>query len=316
MFSARALLAFASFTTAALGATYSQADTYEGSQFLDGFQHMAIADPTSGRVNYVDQATALQKNLTYADDSTLIIRADDTTVLDASGPGRDSVRLMSTNVYENHVTVWNIRHMPQGCGTWPAVWEYGQDWPTQGEIDILEGVNDYGTDQATLHTTAGCTVAGARTMTGTSVLTDCDVYATDNSGCSVLSSDATSYGPTFNTNGGGFYAMERSDAGVKIWFWPRGSSSIPSDVSSGATSVDTDNWGTPFADFPSTDCDMTSHFGPHNIVINLTFCGTWAGIASIYTGDGCPGDCVTYVDQNPSAFTDAYFDVAWLKIYE
>ena len=66
--------------------------------------------------------------------------------------------------------------------TWPAVWEYGQDWPDQGqydsrlafasslttgpwayffptgEIDILEGVNDHGTDQATLHTTSGmCT---------------------------------------------------------------------------------------------------------------------------------------------------------------
>ena len=130
-------------------------------------------------------------------------------------------------------------------------------------------------------------------QTGSAVGTDCDVYTTGNSGCSTLSSDGTSYGPTFNANGGGFYAMERSNAGVKVWFWPRGSGATPSDVASGAASVNTDNWGTPFADFPSTSCDMASHFGPHNVVINLTFCGDWAGIASIFNGDGCPGDCAS-----------------------
>lgn len=56
--------------------------------------------------NYVDQATALGQNLTYASGDTLILRADDTTVLSASGPGRSSVRLMSNKVYSNHVTVW------------------------------------------------------------------------------------------------------------------------------------------------------------------------------------------------------------------
>ena len=109
-------------------------------------------------------------------------------------------------------------------------------------------------------------------MTGTSTGDNCDVDATGNSGCGVTSNDASSYGPTFNAAGGGFYAMERSDAGVKVWFWSRNSGSIPSDVLNGATSVDTDNWGTPFADFPSASCDMSSHFGPHNIIINLTFC--------------------------------------------
>ena len=58
------------------------------------------------RRNYVDQATALAQNLTYASGDTLILRADDTTVLSASGPGRNSVRLMSNNVYSTHVTVY------------------------------------------------------------------------------------------------------------------------------------------------------------------------------------------------------------------
>ena len=55
--------------------------------------------------NYVDEKTALQKNLTFAHHDHFVIRADHTTVLDPRGPGRDSVRLESNNVYGNHVTV-------------------------------------------------------------------------------------------------------------------------------------------------------------------------------------------------------------------
>lgn len=39
--------------------------------------------------------------------------------------------------------------------TWPAVWEVGDDWPNQGEVDIVEGVNNVSPNQATLHTAAG-----------------------------------------------------------------------------------------------------------------------------------------------------------------
>jgi hypothetical protein len=44
--------------------------------------------------NYVNQATALAQNLTYASGNTLIMRADYKTVLSASGPGRN--RFVST----------------------------------------------------------------------------------------------------------------------------------------------------------------------------------------------------------------------------
>ena len=55
--------------------------------------------------NYVDQSTALAKNLTYASDDTLILRADHTTVLRPGGPGRDSVRIQSKKTYRHHVVV-------------------------------------------------------------------------------------------------------------------------------------------------------------------------------------------------------------------
>lgn len=32
--------------------------------------------------------------------------------------------------------------IPQGSGLWPAFWTYGEDWPTNGEIDIIEGIGD------------------------------------------------------------------------------------------------------------------------------------------------------------------------------
>ncbi|KAI1785726.1 endo-beta-glucanase [Ganoderma leucocontextum] len=315
MFSAGALLSLAFLLTSVLGRTWKQCDSYVGKEFLSGFNHLTIADPTHGRVNYVSEATALKKNLTFAKHDTLILRADHKTKLSASGPGRDAFRLMSKKTYTNHVSVWNVRHMPQGCGTWPALWEFGANWPAQGEIDVVEGVNGHGTNQMTLHTSAGCTVGGSRKMSGKSVQTNCDVVATGNAGCSVLDKASKSYGSGFNHNGGGFFAMERCSEGVKVWFWPRHAKGIPSDVLKGSKTVNTAKWGTPAAHFPSKSCNMAQHFGPHNIVINLSLCGDWAGQASIYNQDGCPGSCVANVNNNPSAFNLAYFDIAWLKIY-
>lgn len=53
--------------------------------------------------------------------------------------------------------------MPQGCGTWPAVWEVDPfNWPFGGEFDILEGVNDEGPNAATLHTGPGCVMPANR----------------------------------------------------------------------------------------------------------------------------------------------------------
>ena len=53
----------------------------------------------------MDQPTSQSLNLTYASDDTFILRADYTTVLDPSGPGRDSVRIRSWNSYTQHVAV-------------------------------------------------------------------------------------------------------------------------------------------------------------------------------------------------------------------
>ncbi|KAG9124142.1 hypothetical protein FRC07_012686 [Ceratobasidium sp. 392] len=294
---------------------YSITDTFKGTSFLTGFDHIAIADPTHGRVNYVNQATAVNQNLTYASDNTLILRADHKTKLSASGPGRNSVRIQSKKKYSTHVEVMNVRHMPQGCGTWPAYWTTNTaNWPAGGEIDIIEGVNDQGPNAITLHTTAGCTQPGGRAMYGTPTQADCNYQVNGNAGCGVKSPDANSYGPAFNKNGGGWYVTERTNTFIKVWFWGRNSPDVPAPVRNGAASIDTSGFGKPTALFVNNSCDFNSHFGPENIIINLTFCGDWAG--GVYGSSGCPGTCVDYVNNNPGAFSNAYWDIASLRVYE
>ncbi|KAF8432251.1 glycoside hydrolase family 16 protein [Boletus edulis BED1] len=297
--------------------TYSRTASLSGQSFLDAFSWQSIADPTNGRVNYLSQSAAQSAGLYSVSGNTVTLRADHTTVLSASGPGRNSFRIISNNQYSTHVAIFDIGHMPEGCGTWPAVCksqELGANWPNEGEIDIVEGVNNKVPNQSTLHTSANCAMPPSRLMTGTSVGNDCDVYTSGNAGCGVHLADGNSFGPNFNNIGGGWYAIERSSTYISIWFWERGSSSIPSQVKYPGGTVDTSTWGTPAAFFPNTNCDFSSHFGPMNIIINLTFCGDWAG--AVYSSDGCPSTCVDYVNNNPLAFANAYFEFNALNIYQ
>ncbi|KAG8858545.1 hypothetical protein FRB96_005217 [Tulasnella sp. 330] len=294
--------------------SYNLVDNFVGGSFLTGFNWEAIPDPTHGAVNYTDQAFAIAQNLTYTSSDTLILRADYTHVTNyPTGPGRNSVRIRSNKEYTTAVTILDLRHMPQGCATWPAFWTtLESDWPDNGEVDIIEGVNDVSPNQSTLHTTAGCTmVASTMSQTGTLVTTDCNTADNGNAGCGVQTTKASrpNYLPVIL---GGWYAMERTTSQINIWFWARDDTSVPADVSSGAASVVTSSWGLPVANFVSTNCNF-DHFGPQNIIINLTLCGDWAG--AVYPST-CPSTCTNYVNTEPAAFENAYWDIAWLKVYE
>ena len=160
--------------------------------------------------------------------------------------------------------------MPQGCGTWPAIWETNEaTWPAGGEVDILEGVNDVVPNATTLHTSPGCTMPATRDELGTPTQADCDTAVNGNAGCGVKFSDATSFGPALNAQGGGWYAMERTDSFIKVWFWPRGAADVPIGVSEGHDDVDPANWGTPQAFFPSDTCNIAEHFDAHKCVFRL-----------------------------------------------
>ena len=128
-----------------------------------------------------------------------------------------------------------------------------------------------------------------RSRTATS--TDCDVNTDGNSGCAVQAPTDDSYGPDFNSAGGGYYTMERTGDYINVWFWSRTDGTVPLDVLANTGSVDTSNWvcfavffwhgsvtdipslqGTPVANFPDTSCDIDSVFGANNIIFDLTLC--------------------------------------------
>ncbi|KIJ63521.1 glycoside hydrolase family 16 protein [Hydnomerulius pinastri MD-312] len=327
------LLLLLGVTEGVLSSVYSRSSNLVGQSFLDAFTWQTIADPNYGRVNYIDEATAQSKGLFSVSKNQVTLRADSTTTLSSTGPGRDAFRLSSNDQYTAHVAIFDIVHMPQGCGTWPAVWYYslslsrvqhplislqelGANWPDEGEIDIVEGVNNQSPNLSSMHTSANCTMPSSRSMTGTSQGTNCDVDETNNSGCGVLTNDTRSFGPAFNSAGGGWYAIERTSSFVKIFFWERHSMSVPTDVTNPGSTINTENWGVPAAYFPDTDCNFATHLGPHNIMIDLDFCGAWAGDSQVYASSGCPSTCIDYVNQNPSAFRSAYFTFNSLNIYE
>lgn len=53
------------------------------------------------------------------------------------------MRITTTQKFNGGLFIADFAHMPFGCSLWPAYWSYGtDDWPTNGEIDILEGVNN------------------------------------------------------------------------------------------------------------------------------------------------------------------------------
>ncbi|KAF9558460.1 glycoside hydrolase family 16 protein [Agrocybe pediades] len=298
-----------------LARAYSLTDNVVGSDFYNVFDWETMADPSNGRVQFLDQQTSKSRNLTYATSDTFILRADFQTVLDPRGPGRDSFRIKSKKSYTTHVAVFDIRHMPEGCATWPAIWEVKEtEWPGSGEVDIVEGINDHGPNLSALHTAQGCSMPSSRAQSGYSGQQDCSTTPADHTGCTVHYPTANSFGPSFNSAGGGWYAFERAQDHMKVWFWSRNDGSVPGEVKMGRPEINPSNWGTPTAFFPNTSCDFSQHFKEHNIIINLTLCGDWAG--QFFNQNGCPGQCADYVNNNPAAFRNAYFEFASMRVYQ
>ena len=229
----------------------------------------------------------------------MTIRSDSTNV--ASGRGRNSVRLTSTKQYTHGLVVLDLAHMPgSACGIWPAFWMTGPNWPNNGEIDIIEGVNYQSTNAMTMHSNGGCQMVNK----------DCQ----GESGCGVQAGGPSSYGDGFNNANGGVYAMEWTSSAINIWFFGRGS------IPNGATgdNPDPSTWGNPTASFQGgSGCTIDDHFNNNNIVFDTTFCGDWAGAVwgQDSTCSAKAATCQDYVQNNPSAFQSAYWSINSLKVY-
>jgi len=98
-------------------------------------------DPTKGRVEYISADAARSSNISYLQGDTFFMSTDSTTVLArgaSQGPGRKAVRIQSREAFSYYTMVVDVKHMPEGMGTWPALWSYGDPWPSVGELDIIE----------------------------------------------------------------------------------------------------------------------------------------------------------------------------------
>ncbi|GAB0141724.1 hypothetical protein EsHS_00002306 [Epichloe bromicola] len=294
--------------------TYNLQDTYAGESFFDQFNYRTGYDPAQGFVHYVPREDAINRNLTYATPSTAVLRVD-TAVGPNSNPdastGRFSVRIESKKTYNSGLFVFDIKHTPYACGAWPALWLTDSfHWPQHGEIDIMESINQGTAGNAmTLHTTGDCSMSVKRKQSGTTEQDNCDHSSNKNAGCGVKQPDST-FGAALNSAGGSIMAVEWRSAGIRMWQFAR--NAIPSDITS--KKPNPAGWGTATSDFPSTDCDIGSHFKNNSIVVNIDLCGDL--VYGSWDKSGCPSNCTDLVANQPESFKTAFWEFGSFEVYQ
>lgn len=106
---------------------------------------------------------------------------------------------------------------------WSSFWSHAREWPSGGEIDIMEGVNLQTVNQVALHTVTGCYASSTETSTAANGLlasTNCDHSVNANQGCTFTDTRNVSYGAALAENGGGIFAAELSSDAISVWFFP------------------------------------------------------------------------------------------------
>ena len=252
---------------------------WKGENFFDAWQFFTESDPTHSCVQYVSKAEAETYGLINTTSSTARIGVDTANIYSSCWfpSGRKSVRIESIPRFNEGLFVLDIEHMPTGCGTWPAWWSYGDEWPNNGEIDVIENVHTATHNHMRLHTNQGCDM-GAVSDSGANdewaqfegewntgwngqPADNCYINAEGqygNQGCSIADTvSSTSFGEAMNSAGGGVMVHEwLPEHGIRFWWFER--SAIPSDVQNG--NPDPSNWGTPVASFPFGDHCPFTHF--------------------------------------------------------
>ncbi|PVG01939.1 hypothetical protein CPB86DRAFT_870641 [Serendipita vermifera] len=265
---------------------------HNGSSFSDDWDFWDSADPTHGAVNFQNAENAWNQKLIEIQDGKAVMRVDSTN--DNVGY-RNSVRIHDKYRFNvNSILIMDAGHMPTGCATWPAFWANGDNWPTGGEIDIVEGVHNADHNQATLHTKNGCN-AVSNVALGHLLNGVCDVEDGDNSGCGYMTNPGENdYGTGFNGARGGVYVVQ--------WMFS------PINQCRGHG--------------PSyhllNGCTLNQYFTDQFAIFDTTLCGDWAGAA--WESSGCAAstgfpDCGSFVSARGDAFREAYWKVNYVKYF-
>lgn len=290
---------------------FSFYDFYDGPDSLGSAGHNVYV--SQSRAEELDIASIITENdpMTGERDEFVYMSSAPTK----KGP-RDSVRLEGKTRFDRGLFILDVRHMPDGCGVWPAFWMTDEAaWPRNGEVDVLEGVNGQTVSKTALHTSDRCDMyahvpAWAKTgdwewITGiydtftgepdfqTSKAADnCWVMAQHqwaNEGCTAVHDRNDTLGAPVNENGGGIYALEWDPENhyMKSWVF---SPDIPQNLQDAIDTAGLDDvskrvtpdphlWGLPYAYFAIGDTTGCSadHFKNMRIVFNLAFCGNVSG---------------------------------------
>lgn len=309
---------------------WQHVDTIQGANFFDSkyWNWWHWDDPTHGDVQYVDAGVAWDNGLVSVNSAGRAVMRVETT--EKVNRARMSVRIHNNRIWTGGMVLMDAVHMPVGCGTWPAWWQNGPNWPEGGEIDILEGVNAFTKNQVSLHSGRGCTMPHnlesnqlGKMTTGNFDQFDCSAANTGNQGCGVHDQSTQSYGDGFNQIGGGVYVLAWQKSGITAWFHPR--YNIPADITN--NNPNPDNWGTPVAHFPSSSCSPYQFFYDHFNIFDTTLCGDWAGADAVWHQTGYAGQdqscaamtgyssCIDYVRNNGNAFQNAFWEVNYVKYF-
>jgi len=317
-----------------LGAKYTHRTNYLDGAFFDHWDFISSDDPTHGFVDYVTKEVALKEELIRDEPSGIFIGVNNRSVVPRTARGRQSVRLESNRRYNEGLFIITLSHAPVSCGSWPALWMFGEDedhqWPQWGEFDIIEWVHEEDQASAALHSKPGCSQKhltdeqmSAKWSHGKipSVhAKDCYVLAEDqwmNQGCSQQAAPG-SIGYGFNQQGGGTFAADWDPkAGhMRIWNWPKGLE--PLDVVK--KEPQPEQWGKPQFFFDLQENCEPEHFKNMKLVFDITFCGDRAGGTTFDAHCGHMVNenetCIDFVRTNFSAFDEAYWSVQVLDVYQ
>eukprot|EP00529_Nitzschia_sp_RCC80_P023673 CAMPEP_0113514240 /NCGR_PEP_ID=MMETSP0014_2-20120614/40296_1 /TAXON_ID=2857 /ORGANISM="Nitzschia sp." /LENGTH=464 /DNA_ID=CAMNT_0000410709 /DNA_START=192 /DNA_END=1586 /DNA_ORIENTATION=- /assembly_acc=CAM_ASM_000159 len=229
---------------------------------------------------------------------------------------REAVRLEGKRRFHRGLFILDVEHMPAGEGVWPAFWTTDEEsWPNNGEIDIVEGINNQDVVKTALHTSEDCdmyahvpryawsgewdsatgipdTFTGELNYNNKVEADNCWVMAPHqwaNQGCVAVSQENGTIGAAMNDIGGGVYVLEWDPTAGYIRSWVFKNGKVPKNLQQSITSVqrgdeeavpDPSTWEVaPYAYFAIGDGSGCSsdHFRNHRLVINLAFCGTVAG---------------------------------------
>eukprot|EP00548_Thalassiothrix_antarctica_P018170 CAMPEP_0194184706 /NCGR_PEP_ID=MMETSP0154-20130528/39225_1 /TAXON_ID=1049557 /ORGANISM="Thalassiothrix antarctica, Strain L6-D1" /LENGTH=411 /DNA_ID=CAMNT_0038902535 /DNA_START=75 /DNA_END=1307 /DNA_ORIENTATION=- len=298
---------------------YKLRECQEGDDFWDAYEFYNGEDSlgSAGYNIYVGKNEAVDLGLVSSvirnKSSPLIRMESSVNPLNTSAPRR-SVRLEGKKRYDSGLFLLSLKHMPTGCGVWPAFWLTDEPvWPKHGEIDILEGINTQSTAKTALHTREMCSMyshipdyaktgswdwatgipdrwTGVPDFETKKEADDCwasSAHQWYNQGCVAVSESNSSLGKSMNDNDGGVYALEWDPANGYIKSWVFRREGFPSNLKDAMATAsdkkriipDPNTWGLPYAYFaigPETGCSA-DHFHNMRIVFNLAFCGAVAG---------------------------------------